>query len=155
MRIAPNEPRSAARQARSSEASPADEPTEEPPRPSEQASARHPIGIKIPVPDAAGGALVILEDRRIERQPNERGAKQDDRDQTQTAMRDPLKKPKESKTFQCPAERDPFALELERKNQTNEKQQRPTLPGEPGVAARGIGSIKFQQRDRPRSRPGQ
>ena len=87
---------------------------------------------------------MILENRGIERQPNECGAKQDDRDEAQTAMRDPMKEPKESKPFQGPSERDPLALELERKNQTNEKQQRPTLPRKSGVAARGIGPIEFQ-----------
>ena len=97
---------------------------------------------------------MIFEDRRIERQPNEGGAKQDDRDQAQTAMRHTMEEPKESKPFQGPAEGDPFALKLERKNQTNEKQERPTLPGEARVAARGIGPIKFQQRPHADCAPG-
>ena len=71
---------------------------------------------------------MILEDRWIERQPNERGTKEGDRDEAQTAMRHSMEEPKESKPFQGPSERDPLALKLERKNQTNEKQQRPTLP---------------------------
>ncbi len=61
-------------------------------------------------------------------------------------MRHSMEEPKESKPFQGPSERDPLALKLERKNQTNEKQERPTLPGKPRIAARGIGPVKFQQR---------
>ena len=118
----------------------------EKPRAREQAGGRDPVSVEIPVPDSRRAAFVILEDRRIEREPDERGAKQNDADQAQTAMRHPMEEPEESEALPGPAERDPFALKLERKNQTNEKQERPTLPGEPGIAARGIGPIKFQQR---------
>ncbi len=60
-----------------------------------------------------------------------------------------MEKGEKRETFQRPAERDPFALELQRKNQTNEKQERPTLPGESGVAPRGIGPIELEQRPHP------
>src|SRR5205814_7735666 len=96
-------------------------------------------------------------DRRIERESGKSGAEQDDADQAQAAVRHPMKKPEQSETFQRPAEGDPFAMELEWENQTNEKQKRPALPGEPRVTGRGNGLIKFQQRDqadRGRNREG-
>ena len=82
----------------------------------EQTKAGNSVSVKIPVPDSTSRALVILEDRWIERQPNECGTKEGDRDETQTAMRHSMEEPKESKPFQGPSECDPLALKLEWKN---------------------------------------
>ena len=117
------------------------------PRPGQQTDGRDPVGVEIPIPNADRGALVILEYRRIEREPNECGTKEGDRDQAQTAMRNTTEEPEQSQTFQCPSERDPFAMKLEGKNQTNKSKSAPPCQASRASPLAEFGLIKFQQRE--------
>ena len=95
---------------------------------------------------------MIFEDRRIQRQPDERGGKA--ARLQPGAGRDAAtgERAREGQSFQGPTEGDPFPMKLQGKNQTNEKEKCPTLPGEPRIAARRFGAIKFEQRHHSRCR---
>src|SRR5215471_7198020 len=62
-------------------------------------------------------------------------------------MRQAMKEPEQSHPFKRPTKGDPFAIKLDRKNQTNEKKKRSALPGQPVVPLRRLCLIKFEQSD--------
>src|SRR5205085_12671846 len=116
----------------------------------EQTGGGNAVGVKVPVPDERPAASMIFEHGRIQREPHERDAEQRGPDIAQPAMRHAAKQPKQCDSFQSPAERDPFAIELDGKDQAHEKQQRAALPGEPRVARSRLRFFSLEQKQRAR-----
>src|SRR4051812_8880354 len=81
---------------------------------------------------------MIFEDGRVQSEPDEGEAKQANADIPQAAIRDDPEEPDQGETFERPAERDPFAIELNREYQRNEEERRRALPRQTGIASRGI-----------------
>src|SRR5438105_10558362 len=62
-------------------------------------------------------------------------------------MRHTMKQPAQGSSLQRPTKRDPLPIELDRKNQSNEKQGRPAKERELSVACRTLFRSKSKQRD--------
>ncbi len=73
---------------------------------------------------------MIFEHRGIQGETDEGDTEQSHADVTQAAVRHDAEQPKQGKALQRPAYGDPFALELDRENETDEKQRGSSLPGE-------------------------
>ena len=104
----------------------------------EEEKDRESVTVKIPIPDRSRRSAMILQDGGVEGEPDKRHTKQGNPDITQTAIRDGAEEPEQSEAFESPAQRDPFALELNRKNEADEKERRAGLPGKTCVSGGGI-----------------
>ncbi len=88
---------------------------------------------------------MIFEDRGIQGEACEGHREQSGADETQPRVRHHAKKREQGKAFKGPAERDPFALELEREDEAEEEQRRAALPGKTRVARSGNDSAFLDQ----------
>src|SRR5216117_1893390 len=85
--------------------------------------AAYPVGVKIPVENREGGARMIAEHSRIERESYKYDQEQSEASQAQSRMRHAMKKPAKRCAFQGPPHRDPLPVKLDRENQRDEKQR--------------------------------
>ena len=85
---------------------------------------------------------MIFEDRGIQGEPDESDTEQPDADVAQAAMRHDAEQPEQREALQRPAEGDPFALELDREDEADEKQRGAGLPGQARIA-RGRDRLAF------------
>jgi hypothetical protein len=69
---------------------------------------------------------MVTEDRRIYSESHKCNDQQRSSDKTQPGMRYPVEQPAESDAFERPAKGDPLSIELNWKNQRDEKQRRAT-----------------------------
>src|SRR5207245_9650107 len=90
----------------------------------EQTHRRNAVGIKIPVQNGERGARMITQHCWIEREAYEHDSEQSDAGQSKSRMWHAAEKPAECCAFQSPTNSDPFSIELDRKDQRNEKQRR-------------------------------
>ena len=90
---------------------------------------------------------MIFEDGRIQGEPHEGKAEQTDADISQAAIWDAAEQPEKRQPFQSPTERDPFAIELDRKDKREEKQRGASLPRQPRVAGSRVGRSVFDQEE--------
>ena len=74
---------------------------------------------------------------------------QRDSGDAQTGMRHAMKQPAQGRAFQRPTERDPLPIELDRKNQSNEKQRRTAKERELSVARWTVFRSEPKQRRQP------
>src|SRR5436190_4060538 len=112
---------------------------------SEQTDCRNAVGVKIPVKNRERGARMITEHGWIESEAREHGHEQCNAGQSQSWMRDTMKKPAERCAFQGPANGDPLSIELDRKNQRNEKQRRTAEERQLRIAGRADERCGFEQ----------
>src|SRR4051812_18723401 len=81
---------------------------------------------------------MVFEHRRPGGEPDERRAKQADTDVTQPTVRNEAEQPDQRETFEGPAKRDPFPIELNREDESDEEQRGPALPRKPRITGGGI-----------------
>src|SRR2546423_9387031 len=81
---------------------------------------------------------MVFEHSGIQREPDEGKTEQADTDVTKPAIRHEPEQRDNGETFERPTERDPFAIELDRENQRDEKQGRRALPGKARIAGSSI-----------------
>src|SRR5205085_12191859 len=125
----------------------------EKPTANEEADDRDAVGVEIPVPDRRGAAGVVFEHSRIYVEPDERQTEQTHTDVTKAAIRHDTKQPDQGEAFERPAERDPFTIELDRKDQRDEEERGRALPREARTAGSGI-RLTFPDEKQNRNRVG-
>ena len=89
--------------------------------------------------------------RRDSTPAHEGHAEKSGADETKSSVRDHPKKCEQSEAFEGPAEGDPFALELQREDETEEEQRRAALPGEARVTRSGNDPAFLDQIETPKA----